>query len=650
MEDTNLKIPYNKDQDITLSLLQKYYDARLTSQRSYPQFNSRSLYDAIDDWTLRFNGYISGGYILDEPGETDMYLNFTRNTVISYLSKVALQRPDVKITAVNKKSGLLDRKFADVLQDLNRYSLNEENGDARFLEAAFECVVKGTVVVYEGYRKETQKGKVPKKFNAETGKVATEKVDRIIFDNCFQKVVPLEDFFIANPYQPDVQKQPWLIWRELTTYDEAKRDFGHYSEWDSVKPGMYTLATDASTFYRMQMQSDLKSNQVEILRYYNRAENCHTVLVNGVVIYDDVMPFRDGMYPFAKTIYEPFDNYFFWGASLPNKIMGEQDLMNTFWSMMIDKTKGSLLPYGLSSDLDDIIEDDVLRTNKIRKVTDVNKWKFDTLPAVNSAEQMMLQTTMSFAKENSGDVEGGAAAATPKGGSVTARQALMKQREAQQKLSYSLFFLEDLERDRTLLRINHILQFYSIPKIEKITGKNGKEIEELIYRDVRLSNIKLSDGNEGNKVIKIIDDSYVATPDDKMKLQDDLSVLEEMGEATETPTEALAVSVDTFYDYNLAVEVVRNSSYERNQVLDQAVRMEYVNWRLSLAPIAPVDGMELVKYVDEAFDVDSSRFEPKQNLQQMQQPLQQPIGIPGQIGATPLQKLAPTNNGLDNIL
>ena len=252
-----------------------FITGRNVINRNYNQFNGRNLFDAIDDWTKRWNGYIPQNYVIDDYGETQIFLNFTRNMIITFLSKMALQRPDVTISAVNKRTGVSDRRFAEVLKDLNQYSLIEENGDARFLEAAFELLTKGTVIVYEGYAKNHQKTKIPMKFDAETGKIEFKEDDKIIFDNCFQKVVPLEDVYIANPYQPNIQRQPYIIWRDLTTYDEAKMDFSHYKNWKYVRPGAYTMTSEPTTFYRNKIYTEISPEQVEIIRYYNKSENMH---------------------------------------------------------------------------------------------------------------------------------------------------------------------------------------------------------------------------------------------------------------------------------------------------------------------------------------------------------------------------------------
>jgi hypothetical protein len=364
------------------------------------------------------------------------------------------------------------------------------------------------------------------------------------------------------------------------------------------------------TFYRNNLMTELQKDQVEILRYYNRIKNRHMVMVNGVVLYDGPIPFKDGKYPFAKAINEPYAVDFFYGNGQPNKYMGEQDLINTFINAMADKTINSLLPTGLSSDLDDLIEDDSIEIGKFRKVGDIDKWKWWEAPPVNTGEQNMFNTVLSLARD-SGNTDAGSTT-TPRGGKMQTRQVLLKQQELQQKLSFNMMFLEGLERDRTELRLSHIFQFYSIPKIEKITGKKGQEIEKLAYRDIQLTGVKLSDGRTGDKIIHLIDGDAIKTPDKRKKLEDDLSTTEVAGDLKGTPTEALALSVDMFNDFNHMVQVVRFSSYEKNQAIDQASRMEFANWRISpeLMQVAPIKNAQgLVSWVEESFDIDTEQFE-----------------------------------------
>ncbi len=647
--ETPVWVPNMKETLAVTEVIKTYEKGRDNLNRGYNYFGGRNLTEVIDDWTKRWNGYIPPMSPLLDNTQSNIFINFTRNAIISYLSKVAMSPVKAKIIAVHKKSGQSDQKVADIFEDLNQYSLNAENGSKKFMEAAIECTTKGTVVVYEGYMKTEQEMKTPISYDVTTGEITYKKENRVLFDNCFQRVVPLEDFYITNPFEPDVQKQPKIIWRKVTSHAEAETEYNHYKNWKFVRPGNYTIASEIQTFYRNTLMSELRKDQVEILLYYCRYKNRHMVVVNGVLLYDGPIPYKDGKYPFAKTINEPFAVDFFYGNGHPNKYMGEQDLINTFINAMADKTVNSLTVTGLSSDLDDIIEDDVLEVGKFRKVGDIDKWKWWEAPAVNTGEMNMFNQVMSLARE-SGNTDAGQLT-TPRGGKMQTRQVLLKQQELQQKLSFNMSFLEDLERDRTELRLSHILQFYSIPRIEKVTGKKGKEIEQLMYRDVQLTNVKLSDGRVGDKVIHLIDGDSIKTTDSRTNLEDELSIIEMKGDLKGTPTEALALSIDIFTDYNNSVQVVKYSSYEKNQAIDQASRMEFANWRFQMAQMVPIKNPQgLIDWVEESFDVDTELFEqtggmPSQPPNLNTPPGQSPGGAGGNGKPQVLNDQAPSNIG-----
>ena len=641
-------IPTRDESDAIREVLETFEKGRTVLHKAYNYFGGRDLFEVIDDWTKRWNGYTPPLSPLLDQTQSNIFINFTRNAIISYLAKVAMSPVKAHIVAVNKKTGLPDQKFADILEDLNTFSLRAENADQKFLRSAMECAVKGTVVVYEGYMRSKQKMKTPIEYDATTGKIKYKEQDRILFDNCYQEVVPLEDFYIVNPFQPDVQKQPKILWRKITSFDEAKEEFGHYRNWKHVRKGEYSVTADLNTFYRQTLMTELGKDQVEILREYCHAKNFLKILINGVVLYDGPIPFKDGKYPFAKTVNEPFAVDFFWGNGNPNKYMGEQDLINTFINAMADKTINSLLPTGLSSDLDDLIEDDAIEIGKFRKVGDIDKWKWWEAPAVNAGEMNMFQQIMNLAKE-SGNTDAGSQT-TPKGGKMQTRQILLKQQEVMQKLSFNMNFLEDMERDRTELRISHIIQFYSIPKIEKITGKKGKEIEQLAYREVQLSDVKLSDGRKGNRVIKLIDGDSIKNSDDRAKLQDELSVTEMKGEVKGVPTEAFASlhrHVPGFQQHGAGGEVqfLREEPGDRPGIKDGVRQLEIEP--ADHAGSAAQEPQGLIDFVEEAFDIDTDQFEtaaPGQVGQMGQQPNpMQQQGQPQQGGTGKPQVLAQNN-------
>jgi hypothetical protein len=618
-----------------------YVDGRSIIEKNYAQFNGRSLIECINDWEKRWNGWIPSSSPLIETNSM-IFLNFTRNAIISYISKTSMQPSKAKINAVNKKNGTIDRKFAKFCEDIVKYSQNEENSDAIYRDVNLERTIKGTCIVYEGYAKNRQKMKIPNGFDMETGKGKFKEEKRIIFEGCFERLVKLNHFYVKNPYLPPyrLQEQPWIMEDETTTYSEAKLTYGKYKNWDCVIPGAQAVPEAETTFYENDIITNLKKDQVQILKLFKRFENIMRVWLNGVIVYDGPIPFKDGRYPYAAYIFEPAGTDFFWGLGFPNKIMGEQDSLNTQFNVMGDKQIQSLVPTGISSDQDDLIDDDTIQIGKFRKVSDINNWKWFEHPEIGAGEANFLQQTLNFARSNSGDMEGLANTSTPKGGKVTARQILLKQQEAMQRMEFSMSYMEDGERDRVILRLNHLLQFTAIPKLEKTTDIKGKEIEQLVYRDIKMSDAELSDGKVGNKTIKLIDGDSISNPDQLKQLQDQMSVEEAYGEMQGIPTEVLAVNVDTFFDHNLSVQVLKNSSFTKNQALDQAMKHEFAEWLQSLIPLGlPVDVKKLAEWVGEGYDADVDEFLSQPN------PMQQ---NPMMTGQQPPQSNTPLIQGMGN--
>jgi len=53
-------------------------------------------------------------------------------------------------------------------------------------------------------------------------------------------------------YESDVQKQPFLIWRKVIDYSQAKAKYGHLKPFKFVRPGVKTFyAEEEEGFYEM---------------------------------------------------------------------------------------------------------------------------------------------------------------------------------------------------------------------------------------------------------------------------------------------------------------------------------------------------------------------------------------------------------------
>lgn len=621
--ESQLKLVKNAD---ALSLVWDYWTRGNTvMSNTYVEFKNRSLSDCITSWQTRYNGF--------SPTNEDLiFLNFTRNMVIGYLSNVAINRPEIKITSINK-DGVINKALAEVMHDVNKATLINENGDRKFFNVAFASTVKGTGISYEGYKRCVLKDKEVIDFDPTTGDYKTEKQERVTFDDVYQEEVPVENLIIMDPYEPDIQKQPALIWRKLMDVEDFQEEFGHYDEIDQVQVGVQFGNAQTQFYGNNTNNIQLQQYQVEVLRFYHRVMNRHIIIAGGVPIYDGPLPFRHRLYPFSKVIFEPATTIFFWGIGMPDKVQGEQDSLNSNINMMDEKTLYSLKPFILSSD-DDLSDQEEVQIGQIKKVTNIEKYKIHQMPGVNAGESNYFNQIQQIMKETAG-VYGGASAFTKNGGKLDTRQVMLQQQEANARMSFSSSFLEDYEAERTKQRLFNIMQFYPVPRIEKYGGVNGKTFTRLIYKNVQVP--AEINGQPGTKSIYF---QNAPTPEEREMTYRKMERAEDVAAMTGDSVRAQMVDAAVFNDYSFDVKCTRNSSWMKNQALEQQVRLEYAQYILnfvmqasSLGTPLNVDLNKVLEYVNESFDVPFADFQ----SEAQQVPGQGPPGLPGMGQPSPQQ-------------
>jgi hypothetical protein len=593
---------------------------------TYPELKNRTLSDCIAQWQKRFNGYSPSNQNL-------MFLNFTRNMVIAYLSKVATTRPEIQITALNK-SGVPNKLLAEVIKDVNQATLVKENGDRKFFAIALSTVVKGTAITYEGYKRNCIIDEEVQDFDSETGEVVTKKQERVLFDDVYQEEVPVEDLMILDPYQPDIQLQPALLWRKLFSLEDFQEEFGQYENAKNVLPGI-VFGAGNTEFYGNNQNSGLQRQyQIEVIRFYHRLMNRHVIIAGGQVIYDGVMPFKHRKYPFAKSIHEPVTSMFFWGVSLPDKVSAEQDSLNGMINMMDEKTLYSLKPFIMSSD-DDLSDQEEIEIGRIMKVSDVNQYVIKEMPGVNAGESNYFSQLQAIMKETAG-IYGGATAFTKNGGKLDIRQVMLQQQEANAQMTFSSTNLEDYEADRTNLRIKNIMQFYALPRIEQYGGRNGKQYKRLVYK-----NVTLNTEIDGEKGIKSVYFQNKPTEEEINQTLDKMERAETTAEQNGDKVKTFMIDVSHFDNHTLEIVATRNSSWMKNQALDQQMRAEYAQQLIGFATQAQqmgqpvnIDMQKLINYVQEAYDIPMGEFE-------QETPERQPQGIVPEVTRQPTQPQIP---------
>lgn len=617
---------FQKKKQETRDKILTFYNKGLEVQNTdYKFFSNKNLVEYKNDMTRRLNGDISH---LNLDMENPTSFPIVRKILKSYISKVASNPVEMVVKSYNVNSGIYNKNVADSIKTLLEWANATSNQKKQFTLKAFQVAAEGTVIEFEGFHDVRVKRKVFDSID-DKGKVITKDEEHILERGCYTSIRNLEDILISNPFEEDIQKQAWIIDREIVEYEVAKKYYADkYPDFKDVEPGNYWEMSRDISYYREDLLPVIESDFIELLHCYT-IDGMYYLMANGVILYENVIPYRHNKYPYSKTIHDVFSGSpFFYGRSMVEQIAGITDAYQIHYNLMIQKQHMSANQFIITENDEDFFEIDSIKMGGVYQVKDINKIKIEKFNGIDNSDIAMLGRMDNDIEQLAGNPAGGANAMTPGGGRVLLQQTLQLQEEAMKQIGYSIKYLEDGERDRTELRLSNLIQFLSIP--EKKTD-NG--LIPLVYNTIRQENQRLSDGKTiGMKIVKIVDNRASKQYNDIVEQLD----LEEASFAEAgVNVEADAISVQDLNQFQNIVTVIPKSSYESTQSLEMQKWMQYMQTRLAIMPES--NKQELLAELDKIMDVDSDRFNPPQQPLTAQglAPLQQAMA---QEGAEPMQE------------
>lgn len=545
---------------------------------SYFLFDDHTFEEYINESVRLWNSYLPP--VDDDNWRSNVFMPETRNKTIAILSFVAGQRMRVEISA-RKRDKAPDKVLSGVVKSSYDYSLDHEGGDKKFFLEALECSTKGTVIVFEGYNYRTRKIRQFKDYDFATGEYK-QKVEKEIIeeDDCFKKVIPLEDLYIPNFFEEDIQKQSYLIYREEVDYQTFKSRFGKYKDFDKVPYTNNQIADkDGKYDYYQRYWERIKNGNVEILTQYNKEKDQVDISANGILLtpLDNPFIWDHKQYPFGKAVFEPMTTDFFYGKSLPQKFISEQIVLNTMYNMFLDRTYLSVMPWFITSLVDEIEMNEIRPMGRIQ-VSDPDKMREAQIKPVGTGEFNMLQTVLDSISKSSIDVsQQGQVSSDTATGIMQARESSVRM------MGLFLNSLAWMEYELARLRISNILQFY--PKPNSLKTGTIREIQE--------ENQILSDGTKGLKIIRLMKDSDLS-PELGRNIQTEVN-------ESETSMEITPITSKMLKDIDYKLKIVPNSSVPETKSLRKALALEYTDVVLQRFPDLS-NREKLFDYINEVFD------------------------------------------------
>jgi hypothetical protein len=205
--------------------------------------------------------------------------------------------------------------MATVMRDAVIWACEQSKYEDMFINAVQEMCVNPAIVLFQDY------AKVLKQIKDKKTKKLSDVVDEI-YSGFISSIVPLDELFIGNIYEPEIQNQPFIIRRKLIDFTSAKRKYAKNDDFKYVKPGVKTFFDKGTDTFYEASDDELEDRLVEEVIYWNRFADLELHVVNGILLDDPDEPMRrdDEMYSFASSVYETYNSRFFYGMALVQKL------------------------------------------------------------------------------------------------------------------------------------------------------------------------------------------------------------------------------------------------------------------------------------------------------------------------------------------
>jgi len=488
--------PSKKELDLISKIYQKYVRWATVINSPLDQFRGLTLENYLKLSRQLFWSKTSLRTILSEDifrAEFDLFLPEIRNNVLDIVSYLVSLRVKPSFNITFKK--LQEMYQSKVLEAIYTNWRNVSTDKIEKFWDFLYILINGSLIKYVGWE-ETDKERLY--FIPSKGKLKPKK-QKYYKGEVVSQRVPLENVYIPKIWEPDIKKQGELIVIDRITEAEFKEQYGHYEKSRYVYPG--AMLHTESLYFKL-LPSVTTTDLVEIVKYYSVLQDQFVILANGIWLNplnreEDVfpLPYNHKELPFVKTIFEPIDDKFFYGLSLPFKLKSPQEIYNVMTQLLILREMKEISPPILTSDF----EKPKLRfgPSEVIPVGDITAYKeMSIAPASGSFFSALTMIKGTLQPQ---------APVAPIIGRQP-RSATEKQLEAYRRTQFYnnyVLMIWNLFYQEVILVIKTALQFYPVKKIKK-TLPTG--IEKDIYRLIQIENATLPQGGIGNLEVRIVEE------------------------------------------------------------------------------------------------------------------------------------------------
>jgi hypothetical protein len=420
------------------------------------QYNAERTVKGPDDW------------------KSNIFIPMTASVIEAQLSELIGQ--ELRPWVIER--GSEDAPKAQVANAIMDYTWEVAKSDVALIDIIKDALILGTGIGQEYYRRDYRTVK-DKKGN---------ETKVIEYDDCYLEPVKLQDFFVDERARSFSNSYPArdCIRRHIMDIDDFKKFFTGKT-WNPFDSAQYVRPGGDTNYYEFYKPPERLEHdkEVEVLWYWNRMDDQLAIVANDVLVSDGPNPYKHKQLPFVRAT-DIKRTHQFYGRGEAELVESLQEETNTLRRMIVDRNHLDIDKPILVSDtltLED--EDAITRPHGIIPVGDVNSAKpleYGDIPrsvflSLEMLNEDKVRITGMDERQQSVSTAG------------TATEAAILKEATLKRLGMKVWQLKnDTLVDIGRLRMANIMQFYSQPKLEAITG------EDLVAKVKSQGRLVLSDG------------------------------------------------------------------------------------------------------------------------------------------------------------
>jgi len=511
-------------------------------------------------WTqsrkLFWNSYVTKSEDLEALG-LDFSIPFIRKEVLDFTGRI------VSLNMKPELSGdALDQHAVQVLQAMyKKWRLKSNDKVEKFWQLLY-AVTNGTVCSYVGYDINERELQYLSMYDPSTRDFSIEKKRTKLWNDAFVEICPLEEIYLEKIHERNIQKQNKVIRVQQMEMTDFHKQFpaGQYRNAEHVLPG--SMIAEDSLFLKLLEGTGITTHdKVQVMRVYDTGNDTYKIIANGVWINElkggTAMPnpFTHKGQPFVWTVNEAIDEKFAYGMSMPFKLKDTNKILNTSYSMLVERELQAINPPIITSDFE--APQLIFGQNRVIPVNDVNAYKEFQIQEATGAYYTMMNSVQGVMGSLA---QGGFSQIGPSRQPRSAREILHLENLKQQAMGNTVTMYYDLVRQEMLLLLKTMMQFYSAGQFSS---------EDNLVRTFTVPNFALSQGGIGNLEVR-----FVKKPGDGLKLYFEAA---ERSVRDGRTTEIVEVPVEIiqnleFYINDIKLEPEKSTAMERAEWNEQVLQ------------------------------------------------------------------------------